>query len=216
MLDPDRAPLLPARPPRRVGLYPLDELYIGAGCVTALVEDRGDLVAWADLRVFDGYKEPIMDPEPGSSYGSLLGIPDLAFDAVQYRQDVARATADRWWETPELETERLLEARLRGQERYLAELGWAVQFAQRHNGSYWVALRDGGDGQIIIELADQPGGPEDQAAAMARLLLDTPPQRWPVVHCNLCDQRSDGNEQEEDDWLRRMQAQHPAHGRGNA
>lgn len=216
ILNPDRSPLLPARPPRRVGLYPrADEFYVGDGCVTALVEDRSDLVLWADLSFFDGYQEPIMDPEPSPRYGALIGIPDMAFDAVQYREEVARATAERWWETPELTTVRLLDARLRGRERYLAELGWKVSFAERGRHGYRVVLRDGGDGDIVIELADQPGSPEDQAAAMAAMLLDMPPQRWPVVHCNLCDRASDGNDEKEDDWLGRMRAKHPAHGRKN-
>lgn len=216
MLEPDRAPLMPACPSRRVGLYTWARNYVGAGCVTALIEERNGLVVWADLRFLDGYEEPIMDPEPDPRTGALVGIPDLAFDAEQYREEVARATAERWWETPELKTERLLEARLRGQERYLAGLGWKLRFTERRKHGYWVVLRDSGDGEIIIELADQPGNPEDQAAAMAAMLVDTPPQLWPVVYCNLCDRASDDNDKTEDDWLSRMQENHPAHGRRNA
>lgn len=211
MLEPGRAPLLPVCPPRRVGLY--TEHDVGSGCVTALVEDRGDLIAWADLRLFDGYEQPIMDTEPCPlRYTTLVGMPDLVFDAAQYRQEVARATADRWWETPELMTVRLLEERLRAQDRYLAELGWKLHFV---NGGgedgYWVVLLDGGDGQIIVELTDQLGSPEDGAAAMAATLLESPPWRWPVVECNICDYRiMDGDDKQEDD---RLKAKHPVHGR---
>jgi hypothetical protein len=84
ILDPDEAPLRAAEPPRRVGIYPRASLYLGEGCVTAVIRAAGDRVAWTGIRDRYGYHEPAPARDPASSDGKLLPIPGLVFDAAQY------------------------------------------------------------------------------------------------------------------------------------
>lgn len=188
ILDPDDAPLLPAEPPCRVGIYPSDSIYPAEACVTAMVSAAGDRVAWTDIRDFPGYHTPVMpDPDIASGDGGALQIPDLVFDAAQYRAEVARTTADRSWETDELKTARLLRQRLRRAQDRLAALGWRPEFAEARRPGFWVAFRDAEDAQLIVALPPEPGTAEQQAAMMADLLLSTPQQEWPVIHCSACE-----------------------------
>jgi hypothetical protein len=143
ILNPDEAPLLPAQPARRAGLY---------------------------------------------GWGWLVGIPDLVFDAGQYRAEVARVTADLSWETDELRTDRLLRRHLRQGREHLAALGWKLEFTKlRRAGGFRVVFQDTENEQIVMDLPAGQGTPEDQARAMADFLLTTPSARWPVTHCSLCD-----------------------------
>jgi hypothetical protein len=143
----------------------------------------------------------------------LLDVPVLTFDAQQYRSEVARATAERWWETPELEVVRLLEEQLRRRGHVLAELGLMLRFVGRRKHGYWIVLSDGAGQELIIELADQLGDPDEQASALAAAVLDSSPLSWPVVFCNVCDQRPKDATAEELAWLARARPGHPQHGR---
>ncbi len=186
ILDPDDAPLLPATPSRRVGLYPRASLYAAEGCVTAVILAAGDRIAWTDIRDHYGYHEPAPARDPVIGDGQVLPIPDLAFDAAQYRAEITRATASRTWETHALATARLLRKHLREAAGRLTAQGWTPEFTEGRSEGYWVAFRDPGDTQLIVALPAPPGTAEQQAATMADILLTTPPQHWPVVHCSTC------------------------------
>jgi hypothetical protein len=189
ILNPDEAPLLPAQPARRVGLYGLDSLWgVGEGCIAALILDRGDQVAWTDIRHYQGvYPLPPAEGPP-AGWGWLVGIPDLVFDAGQYRAEVARVSADLSWETDELRIDRLLRQHVRQGREHLAGLGWKLQFtALRRAGGSRVVFLDLADEQIVVDLPAGQGTPEERARAMADFLLTTPSARWPVTHCSHCD-----------------------------
>jgi hypothetical protein len=189
ILNPDEAPLLPAQPARRVGLYGLDSLWgAGEGCIAALILDRGDQVAWTDIRNYLGVYPLPATEDPPAGWGWLVGIPDLVFDAGQYRAEVARVTADRSWETNELRTDRLLRRYLGQGRENLAGLGWKLEFtALRRAGVSRVVFQDLEDGQIVVDLPAGQGTPEERARAMADFLQTTPSARWPVTHCSRCD-----------------------------
>jgi hypothetical protein len=216
ILDPDVAALLPTWPARRVGLYGEDS-YRGPkdGCVAALIVERGDQVAWSDIRDFHGiYQQPTTEHDPGPGRGEFLSIPDLVFYAGQYRAEVARVTADPSWETDGLKAERLLRRYLTREQEFLAGLGWKLEFAQERRGGYRVVFRDAEDAQIVVDLATGLGTPEKQARAMAEFLLTTPPARWPVTHCSRCDSPNDsypGSPPGEGDRAASL-SHHPAHG----
>ncbi|MGW4697042.1 hypothetical protein ACWEO1_32205 [Kitasatospora cineracea] len=54
------------------------------GYLAAVVRRHGALVVWSD------WETPADEPAP----------PDFHFDARQYDAELARATADRWWDVP--------------------------------------------------------------------------------------------------------------------
>jgi hypothetical protein len=116
-----------------------------------------------------------------------MGIADLAFDAAQYRAEVARVSAGLPWETGHTKTMRLLERFLGREKDRLARLGWKLDFVQWGPSGYWIAFTDADDVQTIVELDADPGPPAGRATAMASFLFTTPPPRWPVAHCSLCD-----------------------------
>jgi hypothetical protein len=189
ILDPDMAPMLPRQPARRVGLYGWDSYYgPGEGCLAAVIEDRGDRIIWSNLRDYCGpYDRPLPEDDPDPLGGKHMGIADLAFDAAQYRAEVARVSAGLPWETGHTKTMRLLERFLGREKDRLARLGWKLDFVQRGPSGYWIAFTDADDVQTIVELDADPGPPAGRATAMASFLFTTPPPRWPVAHCSLCD-----------------------------
>jgi hypothetical protein len=189
ILNPDEAPLLPAQPARRAALYGLGSLWgAGEGCIAALILDRGDQVAWTDIRNYLGVYPLPPTEDPPAGWGWLVGIPDLVFDAGQYRAEVARVTADLSWETDELRTDRLLRRHLGQGREHLSGLGWKLEFTvSRRAGGSRVVFLDLADGQIVVDLPAGRGTPEERARTTADFLLTTPSVRWPVSHCSLCD-----------------------------
>jgi hypothetical protein len=183
LLNPDIAPLLPVDPARRVGLYPGRFYWVAEACITARITGAGDRVTWSDFRDITGYHGPA-DQDMGP--GVFLGLPDLVFDAAQYRAEVERATADRFWETDDLKTARLVRHYLLQAGGHLAASGWRPDFAEARPQEFWVVFQGSDDTQLIVELTPEPGTPEQQAAAMSEFLLATPPEQWPVAHCSRC------------------------------
>lgn len=183
MIDPDEPALLPAQPARRTRLYAFPGLFgPGEGCVAAVIEDRGDQVAWADIRDYE-----MIDDDTPTAWGAPMGVPDLLFDSGQYRGEVARVMADPFWETDLLKTFRLLRRHMNAARNYLAGLGWTFGWAGQGKHGVWVEFWDASRRQLIVSLPDGTGTPAARAAAMAEAVLTTPPQRWPVVHCSICD-----------------------------
>jgi len=114
--------------------------------------------------------------------GRRLQIPPLAFDAGQYRAEVARASADDSWETTARKTARLLKQHLADEDAVFVGLGlqrgWVAPDWERPD-AYSVSFVDG-DGQTVVVLTPAPGSPDDRAVEMAETLLRTPPHEWPV------------------------------------
>jgi hypothetical protein len=123
VLDPDVTPLVPAEPARRIAVCGCSCGEPGCGCVAPLICEHAGFLTWSDFRDYTGvYDGPAVKVNPGG--GVALAFPGVAFDAARYRAEVERATADRWWESPQLRAARLLRGHLDQQAGYLAGLGW--------------------------------------------------------------------------------------------
>jgi hypothetical protein len=214
LLDPYLAPLRPAVPARRVAVYQCTCGHAGCGCVAPVISREAERVTWTDFRDFTGcYELPLAGESPDAARGRPLPLPDLSFDAGQYLAEVDRATADRWWETPPMATVRFLSSALRRDEARLAALRWRQRHAgaDREPGVFHLWLTDHQDHELCLDLAAQPGTPQQQADELARFVLDTSPLDWPVSYCNLCGGRfrpSPGQSQAQHDA---KIASHPAH-----
>jgi hypothetical protein len=184
----DKFPLLPTVPPRRVILY--GQWPDPAGLVPQVSVD-GDAVVWGD---FHRVTEVMSDPLDFSKVDSWspAEVPDLAFDARQYTDEVRRATAAREWESDPWKTALLLRDLLRGDPKLPFpgdELtpgdNWTVGFAepdrehpQQYRVTYWTEDQRG---VATVRLTATPGGPEQQARTMYEYLLATPIDRWPLT-----------------------------------
>ena len=95
----ESAALLPKAPPRRVAVYCCSCGHAGCGVIAPLITAEGSQIAWRDTRTFQGvFGGPEIETNPTG--GQTIGLPDLTFDAIQYRAEVARAVE-------ELETRKL-------------------------------------------------------------------------------------------------------------
>lgn len=177
----DSGALLPNGPPRRVAVYRCSCGEAGCGCVAPLIAQLADRVRWSDFRDFTGvYNSPLDDPEPTG--GSVHALPDLEFDAAEYRQEVERAAADRGWETAERRTARLLFESLARIDLRFAEQGyWRGWVAPHWNepGKFHVEFI-GPRGQVLVALVPTAGTPEEQADEMAQFMLSTEPDQWNI------------------------------------
>jgi hypothetical protein len=163
--------LLPRDPPRRIAFYGCGCGEFGCSTVAGLVAREGGLVTWRDFRTVTGaYGGPLPDPDDlpdplltpadflGDPYGgSALDVADLAFDAEQYLTEVARAAADRSWETRAMAVCRVARDRLEG---------WRLLWPE---GSARVAMsRDFHGADVVLALPE--GDPADLVAALAGVL----------------------------------------------
>lgn len=181
-------PLLPTQPPRRVAVYRCNCGEPGCSCIAPLIVDHGAEVHWRDFRDFTGvYSGPMTDVNPNG--GKEIAVPDLRFNATQYRAEIARATADRSWESHGRVVSRLLQDRLDEHGGHLKSLGYRRHWASPYrNGACTVSLLsiDGGhpNGQTIVELSAPDGDAEDVARVLADRLLMTSESDWRVTQRN--------------------------------
>jgi hypothetical protein len=176
----DGAPLLPTRPARRVALYIDSSSDPRGGCLAPVISSQGDLVTWSDFRIFVAAEDaPIISES--ADQGSNVAVPDMAFDAELYTREVMRVTGEREWESDPWQTALLLDNNLAGQGlgRGVWELGWVEP---EPGGRFVVTLWDEDVATSLkVVLSPGPGRREQRARSMATYLLETPPERWPVV-----------------------------------
>jgi hypothetical protein len=172
LLD-DGVPLLPARRARRVALYIDSAGDPRGGCLAPVIGLVGDLVTWTDFRIFFAVEDAPFIWESGDD-GSRVDVPDLAFGAQQYTDEVSRAAGEREWESEPWQTARLLDTCLTGLPiGEVWELGWVEPGS---DGRFVVTLWDENlVERLEVTLTPASGGPHQRAAAMARHLLDNPP-----------------------------------------
>ncbi len=180
------SPLLPADPPRRVAIYRCSCGEPGCGCAACIVSETDGVVHWQDFRDFVGvYAKPTVGDDPTG--GKRHAMPDLSFDAEQYRAEVQRASTDRSWETDGRRVARLLRARLITGKEVLDELGYKVGWVSpewdREN-SFSVELRVP-RGQVVVRVdAHWRLTEKDLVEEMASTLLNQSERRWHVLHRN--------------------------------
>ncbi|ROR90963.1 hypothetical protein [Nocardioides aurantiacus] len=104
----DTGALIPTKPSRRIALYGCGCGIFGCANVAMLVHRVGDTVQWSDAQSLTGAYEAALpndgdeEPDPAVDYdlpSQPLAVPLLTFSASQYNDEVARAMADRTWET---------------------------------------------------------------------------------------------------------------------
>lgn len=214
LLDPDLAPLRPARPAARIAVYGCSCGHTGCGCVAPLISQAPGQVIWSDFRDFTGvYDGPVSRQPPPADAGQRLPLPDTAFGAQQYLAEVDRATADRWWETPPLLAARLLRGHLNDGRARLADLGWTREYLwpARRPGVYHLALQDADGNQICLDLTATTGPAQDQARQLADFVLGTSPLHWPVAHCSFCERPFEPSPGRSQDDHNAQRDRHPAH-----
>lgn len=151
-------------------------------------------MVWTDFRSFTGdYAGPIAEEDPDLTRATACDLPEVVFDATQYRAEVTRASADYSWETPQRRTARLFVEYLDQETDRLSELGWRLR-PRRGPWSrpFWlqdrlhVVLQDVSDlagpqwpGEVSVPLSAEGETPAASAALMVAFLLQTPPERWP-------------------------------------
>ena len=109
MLGP-ASPLLPGDLGRRVALYTCSCGEAGCGVIAPFVvpSPDGRRISWVDFRDYVGvFVGPLV--EDSDKYeGKPWRLTDLHFDREQYEAEVARASADKSWETSRRKTARLV------------------------------------------------------------------------------------------------------------
>jgi hypothetical protein len=189
--DPDdilgaESPLLPVKPGRRVAVYRCSCGEPGCGVIAPRITHRTDgHIIWTDFRDYTGvFAGPTVADEPGG--GDHIRQASLLFDAQQYTAEVARANADRSWESERRCTARLLRQTLAASRHVLLEAGYNL---------HWVGPMPNDDkiceisltrrtptrDQLLLELTAPAGTPAQRAQAMADLLLGTPTAQWPTM-----------------------------------
>jgi len=120
-----------------------------------------------------------MQPDPLD--GSPFGMPQV-FDCGQYRAEVQRASRERAWEAESWQAALLLDKYLRGESRAPGGT-WNLGKAERHaedTGTFTVTVWDDyREHGLIVDLAADPGTPEQRARQMADFLITTPQDQWP-------------------------------------
>ncbi|MEV6416503.1 hypothetical protein [Kribbella sp. NPDC051718] len=179
--DPDdllgaQQPLVPREPAgRRVAVHRCSCGEPGCGVIAPVIvgSPDGRLVSWVDFSDYVGvFCGPTYDgvvPYDGRPWP----LPDLHFDRGQYEAEVARATADRSWETPRRKTARLIRERLD-----LLQLSPDLTLR-------WVApgWTDDGivlafDGDRLLKLTSRHQDPDEAAGELLAELLSTPVGEW--------------------------------------
>ena len=104
------SPLLPGDLGRRVALYTCSCGEAGCGVIAPFVVSSPDgrRISWVDFRDYVGvFVGPLV--EDSDKYeGKPWRLTDLHFDREQYEAEVARASADKSWETSRRKTARLV------------------------------------------------------------------------------------------------------------
>jgi hypothetical protein len=177
-------PLTPVSPPRRVVLYHCGCGVAGCSGRACVISESDGIVRWSGFRRFVGLGHPL-DDTIADEHGRTDDLPDLAFDAAQYRAEVERAKNDRSWETPRRRLARLLTERLAAETRRWNDLGFefgSVWLWSDEEEIYAVNLRRHGD-QLLIGIRAEPG--TDEAAvvsAMAADVLCGDERTWFVIY----------------------------------
>jgi hypothetical protein len=117
--------------------------------------------------------------------GRPMELPDLAFDAAQYRAEVERAKTDRSWETHRLRLGRLLKERLAARPERWRQLGVefrSVWLWDEETNVYAVILRRRGDQLLIGVRAPEADDEETVVTTMAGELLAGDERNWFVIY----------------------------------
>jgi hypothetical protein len=165
-------PLLPVLTPRRVAVNRCACGEPGCGNNTPVIAEENGRVYWSDFRSFTGcFKGPVQfeDETDAEMINSLvfdddgavvvtddgaeiwwaahkLDLPDLVFDAGQYRAEITRALADRSWELREPETMQTVRILRR---RFAADSSWLAGTPLKYEW-IWPRFREPESIEVIL------------------------------------------------------------------
>jgi hypothetical protein len=177
-------PLVPVSPPRRVVLYHCGCGVAGCSGRACTISESDGVVHWSAFRRLVGLDYPL-DDTLSDEHARPDDVPDLAFDAAQYRAEVQRAKLDRSWETPRRRVARLLTERLAAETQRWAELGFEFRSAWLwgdDEGIYAINLHREGN-QLLIGVRTQPEADEEAIVnEMATKVLAGDERTWFVIY----------------------------------
>jgi len=110
----DASPLLPTSFGQRVAVKRCSCGEAGCGVIAPVIvaSPDGRRISWIDFRDYTGvFIGPLCD-EAKDYEGTPWSLPDMHFDRAQYAAEVARARADRSWESPRRRVARLVHEQL--------------------------------------------------------------------------------------------------------
>jgi hypothetical protein len=190
ILGADDAALLPMHPPRRVAVYQCSCGVAGCGVAACLVVEKDGVVSWKLFGDVTGVFHTPTTPVDGMQRGSPIPLPDLHFDAVQYHAEVARATADRGWETRGRRIARLTRALLAADAGRLEARGYRAGWIwpdDEPGTGVTVELRFGPDfrgGQLGVLVPYDASADDGTAAREIATHLHGPEASWNVTFRN--------------------------------
>lgn len=157
-----------------------------AGCgVTApviIASPDGRTISWTDFRGYTGvFVGPEADHVPDR--GSTWDLAPLQFDRQQYIEEVARATADRSWETDRRKAARLLRDQVRRSNLTIPKGKFEWVAPQREDDGFLLSFVrrsrvTRADEQVLLRLTSTATDPHDIARDLASRLVATKPARW--------------------------------------
>lgn len=181
---PGSSPLAAREEGARIAIYQCSCEVAECGSIAPVIAREGDVITWTDFRDFTGVFDRPDDPSDGTR-GRALERSEIRFDSTQYDEEIARAVADRSWESPSRTTARILRAMLSEHEQLLADskrrLGWVSSgWGPRGAGRFAIELKDTGDGrrQYVVVIAAKFGTPTSRARSMVDRLLAEPVESW--------------------------------------
>lgn len=188
--DPDKIfsnsnPLLPTVPPRRIAIYRCRCGEAGCSVIAPKIVESGNEIYWRDFRDFTGvYVNPDTNADP--SGGTKHGIPDLKFDAEQYRAEVERAASDRSWETHGRTVARLVQAELRSHSANFESREYRITSVGPYDDgavSVWMQVLRAGVpvGNSVVRVAQPDGDPATLAARLAGQLVSSDVADWEII-----------------------------------
>lgn len=181
------SPLSPLAVDRRVAVQLCSCGTPGCGVIAPVItaSPDGGHVSWVDFRDWTGVFDHPTVQEDITTDGSRWNLPDLHFSRDQYLAEVARASADRSWETPRRATARLVSEQISALGAELppglpfawaspawSDEGVVVMFQSVSRGS------TPGIEQRTLRLSSARSDPDEAAADMVGQLRQLPAERW--------------------------------------
>lgn len=182
-------PLLPTASGQRVAVKRCSCGEAGCGVIAPAIvaSPDGRRISWVDFRDYVGvFIGPVCD-EAKDYEGKRWNLPDMHFDRDQYLAEVARASADRSWETPRRRVARLVHEQLtavgatappnlelRRVDPTWGTDGFSVDLAFSHvtpEPEYAVARQ-------MLTVSSAAADPDDAATQVVEQLLNEFPDDW--------------------------------------
>ncbi len=171
----DTGALLPRADPHRIAFYGCGCGIFGCSCVSGLISQEGGLVRWTHFTTLTGVFHSALPPAeydvPAFAHaGARLDLPELSFDADEYRSTIEEATADRSWETRPRAVVRLMRQQRPSWPHWATHRGESVAVHHRVDAMNWTTELEVPPGPVqrladaLVDLLDRYDDPREIAA----------------------------------------------------